>query len=59
VIILYLGSWFHPNLHGEEAELLLHKFGKKRSFLARPSRGNPGNFTLSVRSKIKTVFCLK
>ncbi|XP_062316117.1 tyrosine-protein phosphatase non-receptor type 11b isoform X2 [Osmerus eperlanus] len=41
--------WFHPNITGVEAELLLLTRGVHGSFLARPSKSNPGDFTLSVR----------
>ncbi|XP_049946820.1 tyrosine-protein phosphatase corkscrew-like [Schistocerca serialis cubense] len=41
--------WFHPNISGIEAELLLMERGFDGSFLARPSRSNPGDLTLSVR----------
>lgn len=41
--------WFHPHIHGVEAEHLLLERGVDGSFLARPSKGNPGDFTLSVR----------
>jgi len=41
--------WFHPNIHGVEAEHILLNRGVDGSFLARPSAGNPGNCTLSVR----------
>ncbi|NXS37124.1 PTN11 phosphatase, partial [Pomatostomus ruficeps] len=41
--------WFHPNISGLEAERLLLTRGVHGSFLARPSRSNPGDFTLSVR----------
>ncbi|NWV80996.1 PTN11 phosphatase, partial [Dasyornis broadbenti] len=41
--------WFHPNISGIEAEKLLLTRGVHGSFLARPSRSNPGDFTLSVR----------
>ncbi|XP_069692133.1 tyrosine-protein phosphatase non-receptor type 11 isoform X3 [Periplaneta americana] len=41
--------WFHPNISGIEAEILLMDRGFDGSFLARPSRSNPGDFTLSVR----------
>ncbi|XP_029434148.1 LOW QUALITY PROTEIN: tyrosine-protein phosphatase non-receptor type 11-like [Rhinatrema bivittatum] len=41
--------WFHPNVSGIEAEKLLLSRGVHGSFLARPSRSNPGDFTLSVR----------
>jgi len=43
--------WFHPNIHGVEAEHLLLERGTDGSFLARPSKGNPGDFTLSVRRR--------
>nr|XP_046253860.1 tyrosine-protein phosphatase non-receptor type 11b isoform X1 [Scatophagus argus] len=41
--------WFHPNITGIEAEDLLLTRGVHGSFLARPSKSNPGDFTLSVR----------
>ncbi|XP_039300383.1 tyrosine-protein phosphatase non-receptor type 11 [Nilaparvata lugens] len=41
--------WFHPNVTGVEAEVLLMERGFDGSFLARPSRSNPGDFTLTVR----------
>ncbi|KAK7884827.1 hypothetical protein WMY93_027950 [Mugilogobius chulae] len=41
--------WFHPNISGQEAEQLLLTRGVHGSFLARPSKSNPGDFTLSVR----------
>ncbi|XP_046397358.1 tyrosine-protein phosphatase non-receptor type 11-like isoform X2 [Ischnura elegans] len=44
-----LRRWFHPNVSGIEAECLLMERGFDGSFLARPSRSNPGDFTLSVR----------
>ncbi|XP_076047900.1 tyrosine-protein phosphatase non-receptor type 11-like isoform X2 [Oratosquilla oratoria] len=43
------GRWFHPNVSGLEAEVLLKERGIEGSFLARPSKSNPGDFTLSVR----------
>ncbi|XP_067123786.1 tyrosine-protein phosphatase non-receptor type 11-like isoform X1 [Centruroides vittatus] len=43
------GRWFHPNISGVEAERLLMERGFDGSFLARPSKSNPGDFTLSVR----------
>ncbi|XP_068202225.1 tyrosine-protein phosphatase non-receptor type 11-like isoform X2 [Palaemon carinicauda] len=43
------GRWFHPNVSGHEAEVLLKERGIEGSFLARPSKSNPGDFTLSVR----------
>uniref|UniRef100_W5MKJ4 protein-tyrosine-phosphatase n=1 Tax=Lepisosteus oculatus TaxID=7918 RepID=W5MKJ4_LEPOC len=44
-----LSRWFHPNITGIEAEQLLLTRGVHGSFLARPSKSNPGDFTLSVR----------
>lgn len=44
-----LSRWFHPNVTGIEAEQLLLTRGVHGSFLARPSKSNPGDFTLSVR----------
>ncbi|XP_043919015.1 tyrosine-protein phosphatase non-receptor type 11-like, partial [Protopterus annectens] len=41
--------WFHPNITGVEAEQVLLTRGVHGSFLARPSKSNPGDFTLSVR----------
>lgn len=41
--------WFHPNISGLEAETVLIERGFDGSFLARPSKSNPGDFTLSVR----------
>nr|XP_002130130.1 tyrosine-protein phosphatase non-receptor type 11 [Ciona intestinalis] len=41
--------WFHPNINGGDAETLLLERGISGSFLARPSKSNPGDFTLSVR----------
>uniref|UniRef100_A0A2K6SEK3 protein-tyrosine-phosphatase n=1 Tax=Saimiri boliviensis boliviensis TaxID=39432 RepID=A0A2K6SEK3_SAIBB len=44
-------SWrlFHPNIPGVDAENLLLTRGVDGSFLARPSKSNPGDFTLSIR----------
>lgn len=44
-----VNRWFHPNITGVEAENLLLTRGVDGSFLARPSKSNPGDFTLSVR----------
>ncbi|XP_065842334.1 tyrosine-protein phosphatase non-receptor type 11-like [Oscarella lobularis] len=41
--------WFHPNLSGQEASQLLMERGFDGSYLCRPSKSNPGDFTLSVR----------
>lgn len=46
---IYFFRWFHPNISGVEAEAVLLERGLDGSFLARPSRANPGDFTLSVR----------
>ena len=45
----YFSRWFHPNIQPIEAEHVLINRGVDGSFLARPSKTNPGNFTLSVR----------
>ncbi|XP_067329107.1 tyrosine-protein phosphatase non-receptor type 11-like isoform X1 [Anolis sagrei] len=47
--LLFPYRWFHPNINGIEAEKLLLTRGVHGSFLARPSKSNPGDFTLSVR----------
>ncbi|XP_034996184.2 tyrosine-protein phosphatase non-receptor type 6 isoform X2 [Zootoca vivipara] len=41
--------WFHRDLSGIDAEVLLKARGVHGSFLARPSRKNKGDFSLSVR----------
>ncbi|KAL8202786.1 UNVERIFIED_CONTAM: Tyrosine-protein phosphatase non-receptor type 6 [Gekko kuhli] len=41
--------WFHRDLSGIDAEALLKARGVHGSFLARPSRKNKGDFSLSVR----------
>ena len=41
--------WFHRNITGKEAELLLLERGNDGSFLCRPSHATRGDFTLSVR----------
>ncbi|CAM1308650.1 PTPN11 (predicted) [Pycnogonum litorale] len=41
--------YFHPNISGLDAENVLLERGFDGSFLARPSKSNPGDFTLSVR----------
>ncbi|KYO22321.1 tyrosine-protein phosphatase non-receptor type 6 isoform X1 [Alligator mississippiensis] len=42
-------GWFHRDLSGVDAEALLKGRGVHGSFLARPSRKNQGDFSLSVR----------
>ncbi|XP_023559456.1 tyrosine-protein phosphatase non-receptor type 6 isoform X3 [Octodon degus] len=42
-------GWFHRDLSGLDAETLLKGRGVDGSFLARPSRKNQGDFSLSVR----------
>lgn len=49
VAVKLKGRWFHPNVSGLVAEVLLKDRGIEGSFLARPSKSNPGDFTLSVR----------
>ncbi|XP_066538711.1 tyrosine-protein phosphatase non-receptor type 6 [Hoplias malabaricus] len=41
--------WFHRDISGLEAESLLKTRGVHGSFLARPSKKNVGDFSLSVR----------
>ncbi|KAK3699692.1 hypothetical protein QZH41_014676 [Actinostola sp. cb2023] len=41
--------WFHSNVSGLEAERLLTERGLDGSYLVRPSKSNPLDFTLSVR----------
>lgn len=51
--------WFHPNITGIEAEQLLLTRGVHGSFLARPSKSNPGDFTLSVRwASLTSLLCV-
>lgn len=48
--VIFSARWFHRDLSGLEAEALLKGRGVHGSFLARPSRRNQGDFSLSVRS---------
>ncbi|CDQ99233.1 unnamed protein product [Oncorhynchus mykiss] len=41
--------WFHRDISGLDAESVLKSRGVHGSFLARPSRKNQGDFSLSVR----------
>ncbi|MEQ2192584.1 Tyrosine-protein phosphatase non-receptor type 6 [Xenoophorus captivus] len=41
--------WFHRDISGLEAEDILKSRGIHGSFLARPSKKNVGDFSLSVR----------
>lgn len=41
-------DWFHPHLSGKDAETKLKSTHKEGAFLVRPSKSNPGDFTLSV-----------
>lgn len=41
--------WFHSYVSGYDAERLLLERGFDGSYLVRPSKSNPGDFTLSVR----------
>ncbi|XP_072334796.1 tyrosine-protein phosphatase non-receptor type 6-like isoform X1 [Scyliorhinus torazame] len=41
--------WFHCDISGNDAEKLLKARGVHGSFLARPSKQNPGDFSLSIR----------
>uniref|UniRef100_V9KLN5 Tyrosine-protein phosphatase non-receptor type n=1 Tax=Callorhinchus milii TaxID=7868 RepID=V9KLN5_CALMI len=42
-------GWFHRDISGTDAEKLLKHRGVHGSFLARPSKQVPGDFSLSVR----------
>lgn len=42
-------KWFHQNITGQEAESKLKTEGANGTFLVRPSKSSPGDFTLSVR----------
>lgn len=44
--------WFHRDLSGIDAETVLKSRGVHGSFLARPSKKNVGDFSLSVRYSI-------
>ncbi|XP_067304539.1 tyrosine-protein phosphatase non-receptor type 6 isoform X1 [Pseudorasbora parva] len=44
-----LNRWFHRDLSGIDAETVLKNRGVHGSFLARPSKKNVGDFSLSVR----------
>ncbi|XP_035386681.1 tyrosine-protein phosphatase non-receptor type 6 isoform X1 [Electrophorus electricus] len=48
-LILEMVRWFHRDLSGLDAESLLKTRGVHGSFLARPSKKNVGDFSLSVR----------
>uniref|UniRef100_A0AAY4A4G2 protein-tyrosine-phosphatase n=1 Tax=Denticeps clupeoides TaxID=299321 RepID=A0AAY4A4G2_9TELE len=45
----FLSRWFHKDLSGIDAESILKTRGVHGSFLARPSKKNQGDFSLSVR----------
>lgn len=49
LVFISSARWFHRDLSGLEAEALLKGRGVHGSFLARPSRKNQGDFSLSVR----------
>eukprot|EP00051_Salpingoeca_urceolata_P027275 m.480763 g.480763 ORF g.480763 m.480763 type:complete len:590 (+) comp21939_c0_seq1:90-1859(+) len=42
-------KWFHPHLTGPQAQQLLKESGYDGTFLVRPSKSNPGDYTISVR----------
>uniref|UniRef100_A0A672LP93 protein-tyrosine-phosphatase n=1 Tax=Sinocyclocheilus grahami TaxID=75366 RepID=A0A672LP93_SINGR len=53
--------WFHRDLSGIDAESVLKTRGVHGSFLARPSKKNVGDFSLSVRYstfKFYTLYCI-
>lgn len=47
--------WFHGNLTGKDAEILLGERGKSGSFLVRESQSKIGDFVLSVRINDKVT----
>uniref|UniRef100_A0A8C2CWV8 Tyrosine-protein phosphatase non-receptor type n=1 Tax=Cyprinus carpio TaxID=7962 RepID=A0A8C2CWV8_CYPCA len=49
MLIYMLNRWFHRDLSGIDAESVLKSRGVHGSFLARPSKKNVGDFSLSVR----------
>jgi len=51
-------SWFHSHISGIDAVNLLMERGFDGSFLARPSKSNPGDFTLSVRFVVYLLYRL-
>ncbi|PNI21155.1 PTPN6 isoform 20 [Pan troglodytes] len=51
--------WFHRDLSGLDAETLLKGRGVHGSFLARPSRKNQGDFSLSVRTQGISMTCME
>uniref|UniRef100_A0A8C4MIL2 protein-tyrosine-phosphatase n=1 Tax=Equus asinus asinus TaxID=83772 RepID=A0A8C4MIL2_EQUAS len=51
--------WFHRDLSGLDAETLLKGRGVHGSFLARPSRKNQGDFSLSVRTQGISTTCME
>ncbi|XP_078344483.1 dual adapter for phosphotyrosine and 3-phosphotyrosine and 3-phosphoinositide-like [Oculina patagonica] len=42
--------WYHHNMTRNSAEVLLLHYGCQGSYLIRPSKGNPGHYTVSVKS---------
>uniref|UniRef100_A0A5F8HGU0 protein-tyrosine-phosphatase n=1 Tax=Monodelphis domestica TaxID=13616 RepID=A0A5F8HGU0_MONDO len=52
-------KWFHRNITGVEVENLLLTGGVDGSFLARPSKSNLGDFTLSVRRNGRCQTCIE
>ena len=49
--------WFHPNIGGIKAEVLLKGRGYDGSFLVRHSSSTPNDFALSVRYTIILRLC--
>ncbi|XP_020632290.1 dual adapter for phosphotyrosine and 3-phosphotyrosine and 3-phosphoinositide-like isoform X2 [Orbicella faveolata] len=42
--------WYHHNLTRNSTEVLLLSYGRQGSYLIRPSKTNPGHYTVSVKS---------
>ncbi|CAH3141890.1 unnamed protein product, partial [Porites evermanni] len=41
--------WFHGNMPGKEAEVMMQDKGEDGSFLVRESQSKPGDYVLTVR----------
>lgn len=50
IFVLFLFSWFHPNLNRHHAEAILIQNGQDGSYLLRSSTSHHGEYSLSVRS---------
>ena len=48
-LYILLARWFHGNMPGKEAEVMMQDKGENGSFLVRESQSKPGDFVLTVR----------